>query len=264
MMRAYAAILSARFRTLLQYRAAAAAGLGTQLFWGLIRMMIFGAFYASSTQRQPMTYDEVIGYVWLGQAMFAMLPWSMDNDIRTMMRSGTVVYELLRPIDLYNAWYCRAIAMRVAPTLLRAVPMFIVAALFFGLKPPPSVASGLAWAASTLGALLLGCAITNLMSISLLWTISGEGISRLMPVAVWVLSGMVIPIPLLPDWAQPVLSFLPFGGLIDTPFRLYVGHIPAGEVAGVLLHQGVWTVALVALGRWILARGTRRLVVQGG
>lgn len=40
----YLAILSARFRTLLQYRAAAAAGFGTQLFWGLIRMMIFEAF----------------------------------------------------------------------------------------------------------------------------------------------------------------------------------------------------------------------------
>ena len=36
-MRPYWAVLSARFRMLLQYRAAALAGLGTQVFWGLIR-----------------------------------------------------------------------------------------------------------------------------------------------------------------------------------------------------------------------------------
>ena len=43
-MRAYWAIFSARFRALLQYRAAAAAGCVTQVFWGLIRVMIFAGF----------------------------------------------------------------------------------------------------------------------------------------------------------------------------------------------------------------------------
>ncbi len=52
---AYCAILSARFRMLLQYRAAAFAGFVTQLFWGLIRVMIFSAFYRSSNAPQPMT-----------------------------------------------------------------------------------------------------------------------------------------------------------------------------------------------------------------
>jgi len=47
-MQPYLAILSARFRTLLQYRVAGLAGIGTQLFWGLIRVMIFDAFYRST------------------------------------------------------------------------------------------------------------------------------------------------------------------------------------------------------------------------
>ena len=40
-MRAYTAVMSARLREALQYRAAAVAGMVTQLFWGLIRVMIF-------------------------------------------------------------------------------------------------------------------------------------------------------------------------------------------------------------------------------
>ena len=52
-MRPYAAVLGARFRMLLQYRAAALAGACTQGFWGLIRVMIYGGFYASTTAAQP-------------------------------------------------------------------------------------------------------------------------------------------------------------------------------------------------------------------
>jgi hypothetical protein len=66
---------------LLQYRAAAVAGFGTQVFWGLMRIMIFEAFYRSSSADQPMTFPQVVTYVWLGQAMLAMFPWNVDADI---------------------------------------------------------------------------------------------------------------------------------------------------------------------------------------
>ena len=260
----YFAIVSARFRMHLQYRAAAAAGFGTQLFWGLIRVMIFEAFYRSTTAPQPITYAEVVTYVWLGQAMLALLPWNVDTEVRTMVRSGNVAYELLRPLDLYALWFSRALATRTAPVLLRAVPMFIVAGIFFGLGLPPSWASAGAWLAATIGAILLSCAISTLISISLLWTVSGDGVTQLLPPFVIILSGMIIPLPLFPDWLQPLLNALPFRGLVDAPFRLYMGHIPPGGALLVLVHQMVWTVTLVALGRWILGRGMRRLVVQGG
>ena len=260
----YAAILSARFRTLLQYRAAAVAGFGTQLFWGLIRMMIFAGFYHSTTAPQPMTYPQVVTYVWLGQAMFAMLIFGVDRDVQAMVRTGTVAYELLRPLDLYNVWYMRAIALRTAPTLLRAVPMFAIAGFFFGLGPPPSLASGAAWVAATIGALLLACAFWTLLTITMVWTVSGEGVIRLAPALIYVLSGQLLPIPLFPHWAQAALNLLPFRGLVDVPFRMYMGHLPPSQLGVELGQQLAWTFALVLLGRRLLARGLRRLEVQGG
>ena len=97
----YWAVLSAQFRSLLQYRAAALAGLGTQVFWGLIRVMIFQAFFRSTTVEQPMELGDVLTYVWLGQAFLALLPWQ-DNALRSLIRTGGVGYELLRPVDLYG------------------------------------------------------------------------------------------------------------------------------------------------------------------
>ncbi len=263
-MTAYASLFRARFLSLLQYRAAAAAGFGTQLFWGLIRVMIYDAFYRSTTVRQPMSQEDVVTYVWLGQAFFALLPWWVDTDVRDMVHTGTVAYELVRPVDLYWLWYTRSMASRIAPTILRAAPMIVVAGLCFGLRPSPSMASFLAWLLALGGALLLGCAISTLMTISLLWTVSGDGVSRGLPAIMYTLSGMLIPLAFFPAWLQPTLDFLPFRDMIDIPFRVYLGTIGPNMIAEVLLHQIAWTITLVLFGRWLLYRGSRRLVVQGG
>ena len=75
---------------------------------------------------------------------------------------------------------------------------------------------------------------------------------------------LCVPLPLFPDWAQPFLSILPFRALVDVPFRLYTGDIPAGEAFLPVALSLAWAVLLVALGRRLLSRGTRALVVQGG
>ena len=78
------------------------------------------------------------------------------------------------------------------------------------------------------------------------------------------LAGMYVPLPLLPDWAQAILTVLPFRGIMDVPFRLWSGDIPPAEAPLLVVQQIAWTAAFVAVGRWVLGRGTRRLVVQGG
>ncbi len=271
-LRPYRAILSARFRMLLQYRAAALAGLWTQILFGLVLLTIYEGFYQSTDARQPMAFAHLVSYVWLGQALLAMLPWNADAELRAMVRSGAVAYELCRPIDLYSLWYARALAWRTAPTILRAVPMAVVAAVLlpliglgeWRLAAPPSIAAAIAFGATLVCALLLGCALTTIINISLLWTISGDGAVILLTTLVTFLSGMIVPLPLFPEWAQPIVQTLPFAGLVDLPFRVFTGHISPAATTSVLLHQVLWTIALVLLGRWLLSHGIRRVVVQGG
>jgi ABC-2 type transport system permease protein len=271
-MTGYWSIASTRFRALLQYRGAALAGVFTQVFFGLVHVMILEAFYRASSARPSLRFEQAVGYVWLGQAMLALFPWNVDRDIRDLIRSGTVAYELCRPLDLYTLWFARAIALRTAPTILRLVPMFVIAIVIlplvglpeWRLQPPPSLAAGAMWLAAMLGALLLSCALTTLMTITLLWTVSDQGIANLLTSLTTVLGGLVIPLPLFPEWAQPVLRALPFAGTMDLPGRIFTGHIPAGQAGWVLVSQLGWSAALVVLGRWLLGRGVKRLVVQGG
>jgi len=262
-MRPYAAILSMRFRALLQYRAAAVAGFGTQLFWGLIRMMIFLAFYENSSAKTPMNVEQVVAYVWLGQAFLLLIPFRSDQELEQLIRTGNVAYELLRPVDLFNFWYSRAIATRFAPTMLRSIPLLIIATLagwihWGGL---PSIAAGIAALAA---ATLLSAAISTIMTITIFWTISGKGINSLLTTLSYFFSGLIVPLPLFPDFLQPLLNFLPFRGLGDVPFRLLIGQMPAGELPMLLAHQLGWTIALVLFGRWLLRRAMAKLIIQGG
>jgi len=263
-MRPYWAALSARFRTLLQYRTAALAGVGTQVFFGYVLVMAYRAFYAATDTPQPIALVDMVTYIWLGQAMFGLLPWMTDPTVAALVRSGGVAYELLRPVDLYWFWYSRAIARRVAPTLLRSIPMFIVASLFLGLQAPASLPAFLAWVGATACAVLLSAAVVTLAGITLMWTLSGEGFNAVLWGTVMVTSGMLVPLPLMPEWAQHLFEALPFRGIVDIPFRLYIGHIPPSQAVPMMALQLAWTAALVLFSRWLLVRGLRRLVVQGG
>jgi ABC-2 type transport system permease protein len=234
--------------------------------------MVFVAFFASTTAAQPMSLTEVLVYIWLGQALLALLPWNVDQEIAGHIRSGGVAYELLRPLNLYGFWFARTLAFRAAPTLLRMVPMLVFA--YFGLPLiglaewalplPESAAAGGFFLMSVVVTLLLSTAITMVLHVALMWTISGEGINRLMPGVVPIFSGLVIPLPLFPDWAQGFLFWQPFKGLADVPFRIYSGHIPVEAAFGEIALQLAWTGVIVAFGMWLLARAGRRLVVQGG
>ena len=268
----YRALLSARFRMMLQYRAAAIAGAGTQFFWGFIKIMILTAFYRSSTAPRPMDLGAVVSYIWLGQAFLALLPWTHDRDLEQEIRDGGVAYQLVRPADLYAMWYVRTIASRVASASLRCGPILLVAGgvlPWLGLSgwqlSAPASFPAFAWFVCALSvAIVLGGALTMLVHVSLLFTISGEGVSRLMPALVTVFSGMVVPLPLFPDWAQPLLAALPFRALVDVPLRPYAGDLPAAEAAAPLTLALSWTAGLVLVGRRLLVRGQRVLVVQGG
>lgn len=220
-----------------------------------------------------MTLREAVGYVWLGQAfLLAIVPRGGDKEIQELIRSGAVGYDLLRPTDLYNFWFTRAIALRTAPLLLRAVPILCISIFLFPLVRlqswsisfPPSCASLVAFLLSFIGAILLSCALTMLLTVSLMWTLSGEGINSILPSLITIFSGMIVPLPLFPEWIKPLLNALPFSGLLDQPFRLFTGNLPPNALSHVLLHQAFWIVALVILGRVLVRRGIRKLVIQGG
>lgn len=266
-MRGFLSIIKIRFNLLLQYRVAAFAGMVTQFFFGMIMVMVLYGFYDSSTGEMPISYKSAITYIWIGQAMLGMLPWNGDSEIQNLIRTGNVSYELIRPMNLYHYWFARAFALRTAPTLLKSIPLFIIALLLpkdYSMELPPNVFAVMGWIVTTLGALMISCTITNIINITTLYSISGDGIQRLLASIVTLFSGMIVPLPLFPEKFRQVLNYLPFGGLVDIPARFFTGEINFGQLPQYFLFQCIWTFAIYLLGQWILNRKIKGLVVQGG
>lgn len=263
--RAAWAIFSARLRTLLQYRSAAWAGAVTQLFWGLLRVMILEAFFRSNPgSTQPMTQGQVVAYIWLSQAFLLLTFCQADPEVAPLIRNGSVAYEVLKPMDLHSLWWLRALAGRVAPLLMRGLPILIIAFFFFHLSPPPGAAAAALFCVSIALAILLSSVLVVLVTLTLFWTISGDGISRLLPPLIFIGSGMILPLPFFPDAVQPLLNALPFRGLIDVPFRIYLGHLGGRTALLAIAQQASWVLVLALVGRALLSRGLRRLEISGG
>lgn len=271
-LRPFLAVIGARYRMLLQYRAAAFAGFGTQLFWGAIKLMILAAFYGVASSEPPMSMTQIIAYVWLGQALFALLPWNVDPEIWEKMRTGSVAYELLRPLDLYAFWFASTVAFKTASATLRMIPMVLTCVFVLPLVglpewalPPPASQLSLLMFLLALGAtILLTTAITMILHMALFWTLSGRGFNAIMYGLVGFFSGLIVPLPLLPDWLQGMLYWQPFRGLADVPFRIYSGSIAPAEAGFEILLQLGWTAVMIVLGYTVYWYARSRLVVQGG
>jgi ABC-2 type transport system permease protein len=95
-----------RFLLMLQYRTAAVAGFATQCWWGLLKVMVFAAFFRSTSAHQPINFTQAVTYTWLGQAFLVLLPWNSDPEVVAMVRTGDVSYDRLRPLDTYFSGTC--------------------------------------------------------------------------------------------------------------------------------------------------------------
>ena len=268
----YRAVFSSRAREELQYRAAALAGLFTQVVFGFILIMVLLAFYDASDAVSPLGVLDTVAYVWLGQALLGLMPWGVDPASADAIRTGDVVQELLKPVEAYRLWYARALAWRTVRTSLRFVPMVVLAMVVFPLVglgtyalPLPASTGALAvFGVAVALSALLSTAVTLLIQVVMIWTVSPDGVLRMVPAITIFLSGGLVPLPLFPDWMQPFMAVQPLRGLVDTPSRIYSGDL-VGTDALVALAWGVgWVVTLVVVGRWGLANGLRRLVVAGG
>ncbi|WP_251553607.1 ABC transporter permease [Neobacillus muris] len=267
-MRVYRSVLKLRLVNGLQYRTAALAGVATQFFWGFIIIMVFEAFYEHAAQHLPISLKELIQYIWLQQAFLVFVTiWFRDNELFELITSGNIAYELCRPCGLYGFWYAKLLAQRLSSAILRCFPILMVAYFLprpYNLILPSNFETFLLFLMGLLLGLFLLVAISMFVYISVFMTMSPMGSLLVFSVLGEFFAGLVIPIPLMPDWLQKLAMVLPFRWTADFPFRVYSGHIPEQEaMIGIAIQLG-YLAALIWLGRIALNGALRRVVVQGG
>ena len=263
-MRAYLSTFRMRRKLEVQYRGAVLGGIICQAFFGLVLIAIYRALYKGKPQAMP--FSSVASYVWLQQAFFRMLMAS-DPDLLDKIRTGSIAYDLCRPLNLYGFYYVRIAAQKLIGSLLRGTPMLVFALLLpegWGLSLPASPAA-LLWAlAGLLLGLLCVCALENINMGFTMRTLDSRGMQAMLNLLMMTLSGNILPLTLFPDSWQRVITLLPYAQLLDTPIRLYTGEYAVSQAPEALLIQVGWTLLLILAGCAFWRMNQRKLVIQGG
>ena len=268
-MRKYISYFKLKLKNGLQYRIAALAGISTQLFFGFMYVSIYIAFYNSgSNGKLPMPLNQLVSYTWLVQALLALIfLWKKDRELIQSIKNGDIAYEFLRPQDLYFMWLARFLGDRISATILRFIPVILVAIFLpmpFTLKLSTNILLTLLSILAIILAGILASILSLLFHIICLFTIDDRGVVNMFMVTSDVLSGLTIPILFFPKYLQKLSNILPFRYITDFPLRLYVGNIHISEGLIGILIQIIWIILLILLGKLLVHKASKRIVVQGG
>ena len=110
----------------------------------------------------------------------------------------------------------------------------------------------------------IAIAITMLSYVMTFYTMSAQGVRILFQTLCDVFTGSLIPLPFMPDAFQRIVKLLPFGYMQDVPLRVFSGNIAGQEMLMQLGGQVIWLIILVIVGKLLMRRALKRVVVQGG
>lgn len=267
-MRAYLAIFRIRFSNSLQYRAAALAGMATQYAWGFMLILSFAAFYKANPAAFPMPFSQTVSYIWMQQSFFSLFAaYFFDADIFEAITSGSISYEMVRPVSLYARWFSQSIAVRTSKAVLRCIPILLTAFLLpepYRMILPQSMAQLSLFLISMVLAVGVVVAFNMLVYISAFYTLSAAGVRIIAAMIADFLAGAIIPLPFFPKAAERIVSLLPFAAMQNMPLRIYSGNIAGSAAVRGIGLQVFWLLALVGLGRLLMKRALEKVIVQGG
>ena len=238
------------------------AGTVTNIVFGLLRMAVLLAALDASAGGRIKGYDvaAMVTYVWLGQGLLAFVELWSDSALANRIRTGDVVVDLYRPWDLQWALLAEDLGRAGFCAVTRLVPPVLVGALLFPFRWP-SVGQWPVFAVSAVLAVLVSFGMRFLLNVSTFWLLDNRGVVGLYQSAVVVLCGLAVPLDIFPDWARLVLWFTPFPAILQSPIDVFLEHGSSWLTVG---HQLLWAALLFGLGKAVLARAVRKVVVQGG
>ncbi len=261
----YWALAGAGFRRWSSYRQAAVAGMFVNTVFGVIKLSILLGV-ADSAGGTVAGYDaeSLSTYTWMSQGMIAVVLIFGWTELADRVRTGDIAVDLARPVDLQLAWLAADLGRAVWGLVSRAVVPIAFGAVFFGFALPGNRWMLALLPVSLILAVIVSFACRFILNLLAFWLTEIRGLVVFYVLLSGMLGGHLIPVQLFPEWLRTVALATPFPAMVQWPINLVTGQTEGWHAVGLVAAQLGWAVALLVLGRVILARATRKLVVQGG
>ncbi len=252
-------------RTSLQNNLAYAGGfVFDSLFYAfvvLIFIQLWRQIYRQGVPLAGYRLEQMIWYLIVTE-MMTLSRSNVFEELNQEIKSGNIAYLLTKPFDylLYQA--ANGLGLVGWKWGINALMGLALGLIFVG-PLPGFQAAVLPWvllamaAALTLNFLAMAC-----LGLSAFWLEENSAFYWIYQKLIFIL-GMLLPIELLPVWAQRIAVWLPFPYISYGPAKLAVDFSPERLVA-ILEAQAGYILVLAALAWFIFRKGVARINVNGG
>jgi ABC-2 type transport system permease protein len=252
------------FRRTAIYRTAALSGAVTNTSFGFLRAYTFIALYQTRGEVGGYTLADALAFTFITQGMAALVGLWAWWPIAETVQTGEVAADLSRPYDYQLAWLAQDYGRALFQLVARSTPPFVVGMIVFGVSLPTDPLIWLATVPSLILAVAVSFGWRFCLNLTAFWWIDHRGIAGISLLVAVLFSGFMLPLAMWPDGIREVVYLLPFSAMVAIPIDVFLGKLQGAELLAALALQAFWAIAMLAIGRLMLAAALHKLVVQGG
>ena len=162
------------------------------------------------------------------------------------IREGELSAALLRPLHPLHEDIAGFAGWKVV-TIILWLPIAAVLWLAFDPVLDPTPLEVGVFSLAIWGAYLIRTMFLTALGMVTFWTTRVSALFELLIAAELLLSGRLVPLPLMPDWVEDVAAVLPFQWSFYFPIVSLTGDLSQRELLGGLAMQLLWILVLTAL-----------------
>jgi ABC-2 type transport system permease protein len=179
------------------------------------------------------------------------------------IRNGQLSGELMRPIHPLHQDIAYFAGWKFVVIVLW-LPLAAILTLAFKPELNPTWLEIGVFSVAIWGAYLIRTMLLWLLGLIAFWTTRVSAIYDLFFALELLLSGRLVPMALLPDWAQQIAYFLPFQWCFGFPIEALVGQLTTQQLLAGLGMQLLWIVLSTAVVQLVWRQGVKRFSAVGG
>jgi ABC-2 type transport system permease protein len=207
---------------------------------------------------------DTITYTVLTQSLLMVMSAFGNRELSDAIVKGDIVSDMSRPVNFYGLWAGLEFGRAFYYLLFRGLPTFVFGLLLFGARLPATAVQAVLFGLALVMGVASSFAFRFILNSLAFWTNDARGVMYASNTAVIFLSGMLVPLNFLPDGVRAVLELLPFRAMAHLPVGIYLGKVEGAALVEAIFVQLGWVLLMVLVGRFMVSRMMRKLVIHGG
>ncbi len=168
----YWRLFRAGWRRQSTYRLAALGGLIANVTFGFLKVaLLLATVDAAGGSVRGYDAATMSAYIWVSQGLLGSINLNGRSDLADRIKDGSVVVDLLRPVNLVAATYAAELGRALFSLIPRALPSIAIGALVVGMAMPTEPWPYLLGLLSVVLGALISIAACYLVAVSGFWLV---------------------------------------------------------------------------------------------